>query len=103
LTIDDPRVDPNNPSCFSNQSGITWISISFIIIFFHKVNVIAWQYDGTSASLKSSLTIFAGSLLSNRTYQLMVYIQNRQNSLLQATGYLLVQVVDTQSQMIVIG
>jgi len=70
---------------------------------FHKVNGIAWQYDGTAASSKSSLTIFAGSLLSNRTYQFMVFIQNRQNSLLEATSYLLVQIVDTQSQMIVIG
>jgi len=74
-----------------------------IIILFHKVNGIAWQYGGTPTSPKSSLTILAGSLLSNRTYQFMVSIQNRQNSLLQGTGYLLVQIVDTQSQMIVIG
>jgi hypothetical protein len=76
---------------------------SLLFSFYHKVNGIAWQYGGTSASLKSSLTIFAGSLLSNQTYQFMVSIQNRQNSLLQATGYLLVQIVDTQSQMIIIG
>jgi hypothetical protein len=54
-------------------------------------------------SPKSSITILSGSFLSNRTYQLMVYMESRRNFTLQATGYLLVRVDDTQSQMIVIA
>jgi hypothetical protein len=33
----------------------------------------------------------------------MVYMENRQNSSIQATGYLLVEVVDIRPQMIAIG
>jgi len=68
-----------------------------------KCNETALQYGGTNASIKSSLTILANSLQSNQTYQFMVYMQNRQNSTVQATGYLLVQVVDTQPQLVVIA
>jgi hypothetical protein len=53
--------------------------------------------------MKSSLTILAGSLQSNQTYQFMVYMENRQNSSIQATGYVLVQVVDNIRPMIAIG
>jgi hypothetical protein len=68
-----------------------------------KGNGTAWQYGGTNGSLKSSLTILANSLKSNETYQFMVIMSNRQNSTLQATGYVLVQVIDSQSQLIVIA
>jgi hypothetical protein len=47
--------------------------------------------------------ILAGSLQSNRTYQFMVYMENRQNSLVQATGYVLVQVEDIVSPVIAVG
>ncbi len=66
-----------------------------------KGNGTAWQYDGVNNSIKSSLIILANSLKSNQTYQFMVFMANRQNSSLQATGYLLVQVEDTQPQLIV--
>jgi hypothetical protein len=80
LTIDDPRMSLSNISCLSNLTG--------------------WKYNN---SMKSSLTILAGSLQSNQTYQFMVYMENRQNSSIQATGYLLVEVVDIRPQMIAIG
>jgi hypothetical protein len=54
-------------------------------------------------SPKSSVTILSGSFLSNRTYQMMVYMENRRNSTLQATDYLLIDVDDTQPQMIVVA
>ncbi|CAF1557461.1 unnamed protein product, partial [Adineta steineri] len=87
LPIDDPRIDPSNPACISNRTD----------------NRKSWQYNGANDSLKSSVTILSDSLLSNRTYQFMVYMENRQNSLIQTTGYVLVNVVDTQPQMIVIA
>jgi hypothetical protein len=68
-----------------------------------KGNGTAWQYDGVNNSIKSSLTILANSLKSNQMYQFMVFMENRQNSSLQATGYLLVQVEDTQPQLIIIA
>ncbi|CAF3684254.1 unnamed protein product [Adineta steineri] len=87
LSIDDPRIDPSNPSCLSNQIG----------------NKTALKFDGVSLLSKSSVTILAGSLKSNRTYQFMVQMENIQNSSIQATGYVLVKVDDTHPQMIVIG
>ncbi|CAF5028972.1 unnamed protein product, partial [Rotaria sp. Silwood1] len=57
LTIDDSRIDLNNPSCLSNQSN-----------------------NGT----KSSLIIFANSLKSNEIYQFKVSMKNLQNSSTQA-------------------
>ncbi|CAF4443640.1 unnamed protein product, partial [Adineta steineri] len=86
LSIDDQRTDPSNPSCLSNQSNRT-----------------SWQFDGTILSPTSSLIILADSLKSNRTYQFMVQMENRQNSLIQSIGYLLVRVVDTHPPMIFIG
>ena len=79
LTIDDPTIDPLNPSCLFNRSTI--------------------QYS----PLKSSLTVFSHSLQVNRTYQFMVRMENRRNSSLQATGYSLVRVSDARPQMIAIG
>ncbi|CAF4160578.1 unnamed protein product, partial [Adineta steineri] len=86
LSIDDQRTDPSNPSCLSNQSNRT-----------------SWKFDGTILSPTSSLIILADSLKSNRTYQFMVQMENRQNSLIQSIGYLLVRVVDTHPPMIFIG
>jgi hypothetical protein len=67
---------------------------------FHVDNQTGWQF---SNSIESSVTILGKSLQSNRTYQFMVYMQNLRNSSIQATGYVLVTVVDTSPQMIVIG
>ena len=49
------------------------------------------------------MTILAGSLLSNQIYQMMVRMQNRQNSADQAKGYLLMRVVDSRPLLVVIG
>jgi hypothetical protein len=66
-------------------------------------NETSLRYGGTNDSLKSSLTILPNSLKSNLTYQFMVYMENRQNSAIQSIGYLLVQVEDTQHQLIAIA
>ncbi|CAF4055669.1 unnamed protein product, partial [Adineta steineri] len=83
LTIENSKTDPYNPSCLSNQSGLIFGNIT--------------------ASPNSSLTVLGGSLQSNQIYQFMVYMENRKNSSIQATGYVLVTVEDTQPQLIVIG
>jgi hypothetical protein len=83
LTIDDPRVDPLNPSCLSNRS--------------------MFRFEGMGVSNKSAMTLLSESLRANRTYQLMVFVEHRRNSSLQATGYLLVRVDETHPQMIIIG
>ncbi|CAF1347188.1 unnamed protein product [Adineta ricciae] len=80
LTIDDMRNDSANPSCLSNRTG--------------------WRFDN---AINSSFTILSGSLRSNRTYQFMVAMQNIPNPSKQVTGYLLVNVEDVDSPMIVIG
>ncbi|CAF0892553.1 unnamed protein product, partial [Adineta ricciae] len=87
IPIDGNATDPSNPSCFGNQTR----------------NETKFIYGGTGLSLKSSLTIRANSLQSNRTYQFMVTMTNQQNASTQATGYVLVKVEDTSSQMIAIG
>ncbi|CAF1191151.1 unnamed protein product [Adineta steineri] len=84
LPIDNSTIDPLNPSCLSNRTD----------------NLTAWKYTN---SIKSSVTILSQSLQSNRTYQFMVYMENRRNSLLQATGYVLVQVEDIFSPVIALG
>ena len=68
-------------------------------LFISKDNKTAWIYGN---SIKSSLTIFAGSLQSNRTYQFMVQMENRRNSSIQATGYLLVQIDNNYHQMVAV-
>ncbi|CAF4454770.1 unnamed protein product, partial [Adineta steineri] len=44
-----------------------------------------------------------GSLQSNQIYQFMVYMENRKNSSIQATGYVLVTVEVTHPQLIAVG
>lgn len=79
LTIDDPRIDPTSPSCLSNISGIAF------------------------SSSKSSLTVLAGMLTFNRTYQFMVRMTNRRNASNQATGYSLVRVDDTDPTRVLVA
>ncbi len=83
LSIDDPTIDPLNPSCLKNSSSLTYV--------------------GTDPLLKSSVIIRSGSLQSNRTYQFTVYMENLRNNSLQATGYVLVRVEDISSSIIAIG
>ena len=61
------------------------------------------QFGGLLTSPRSSLTILAKSLLVNRTYQFQVFMENRRNASLQATGFLLVRVDDTYPQLVIIG
>ena len=68
-----------------------------------KGNGTAWRFSGRNNSIKSSLNILAGSLTSNQTYQFMVRMGNRINASLQATGYVLVRVEDTQPHLVVIA
>lgn len=65
-------------------------------------NRTAWQY-GSTGSLKSSVTILAGSLPSNRTYQFVVRMVNKQNPIVQSTGTVLVHVQEASSPIIAIG
>jgi len=60
-------------------------------------------YGNLTSSPKSSLTILSGSLQSNQMYQFMAYLENRKNSSIQATGYVLVTIDDTLPQLIAIG
>lgn len=60
-------------------------------------------YGNLTTSPKSSLTIRAGSFQPNYTYQFMVYMENRKNSSIQATGYVLVTIEPTYPQLIAIG
>lgn len=87
LSIDDPSLPLSNASCFDSST----------------TNGNLWRFDGVSQSIKSSVTILGKSVRPNRTYQWMVYMENKRNNSVQATGYLLVQLVDTRPQMIVIG
>ncbi|CAF1293793.1 unnamed protein product, partial [Adineta steineri] len=83
LPIENSKIDPYNPSCLSNQSGLI--------------------FGNLTTSPNSSLTVLDGSLQSNQIYQFMVYMENRKNSSIQATGYVFVTVDDTHPQLIVIG
>jgi type IV secretory pathway VirB3-like protein len=60
-------------------------------------------YRNSSLSPQSSLIILGGSLQTNQIYQFMVYMENRENSYNQATGYVLVTVESTNPQLIAIG
>jgi hypothetical protein len=62
-----------------------------------------WQYVSPSVSPKSSVTILSRALAFNQTYQWMVYMENRRNATLQATGYVLVRVDDARPQLVVIA
>jgi hypothetical protein len=84
---------------FLEQIRYELFIVIYTIVISYLGNGTAWQY-GSVVSPQSSVTILAGSQTSNQTYQFMVSMVNRQNSSYQATGYLLVQVEDTNSPMI---
>ncbi|CAF4191891.1 unnamed protein product, partial [Adineta steineri] len=87
LSIDDLTIDPYNPSCLSSRSG----------------NGTGLIFGNLTASPNSSLTVLGGSLQSNQIYQFMVYMENRKNSSIQATGYVFVTVEVTHPQLIAVG
>jgi hypothetical protein len=86
-----------------NQVLIFYFHFLNFLNHFYKDNGTPWQYSGPTMSLRSSLIIFSNSLPSNQTYQFMLVITNRQNASLQATGYVLVQVQDSNSQIITLA
>ena len=98
LTVDDPRVDPNNPSCLSNGPGRRDPFRLFIPLYRCAGKV--WQFAGSSVSPRSALTLYAGSLATNRMFQFMVIMTYRPNLNRQAKGYLLVHVDNTRPQTI---
>ncbi|CAF4543691.1 unnamed protein product [Rotaria socialis] len=75
-----------NHSCFSNRSS----------------NTVAWQY-GSIVPSTSSVTIFAGSLASNQTYQFVVHMVNCRDLTFQVKGFLMVKVADTNSPKVAIA
>ncbi|CAF4174874.1 unnamed protein product, partial [Adineta steineri] len=87
LSIDDSTIDPYNPSCLSNRSG----------------NGTRLIFGNSPLSPNSSLIVLGGSLQENQIYQFMVYMENRKNSSIQATGYVFVTVEVTHPQLIAVG
>jgi hypothetical protein len=77
--------------------------LHFIFIGFNSDTKGKWNYTGIKLLPESSITICGGSLQLNRTYQFLVQMSNRRNASLQATGYVLVQVKDSNRPMISIG
>ena len=66
-------------------------------------NQTGWRFANSSRAEQSSLEILAASFQPNRTYQWMVYMENRRNASVQATGFVLVQVEETRPVLVVIG
>ncbi|CAF1380176.1 unnamed protein product, partial [Rotaria sordida] len=87
LTIDNSKNDPFNPSCLSNRSD----------------NETGLIFGNLTLSPNSSLTVLSGSLQPDQIYQFMVLMENKKNSSIQATGYVLVTVVNTAPKLIAIG
>ena len=108
LSIDDPRVDPLNPSCLNNRSGRVVDLLLFDLFLCSRFEVngsssLSWRFSGVPRSLKSSLILLGGSLRANVTFQWMLQIENKRNNSLQGTGYLLLRVEQTSPQLIAIG
>ncbi len=70
---------------------------------FHSDNKQGWIYNDERFPKESSMTILSGSLRLGQTYQFMVHMQNRRNSSVVATGYVLVKTEDSDRPMIIIG
>ena len=75
----------------------------FIFIVLCSGNNGEWNSTGVKLAPESSVTILAGSLQLNQKYQFLVQMSNRRNASLQATGYVLVQIEDSNRPMIAIG
>jgi hypothetical protein len=107
LTIENSRGDPFDPSCLSNRSGrIDYFDFNrsnILFLFKNKDNGTGLIFGNSTLSPNSSLMILSGSLQANQVYQFMVFMENRKNSSVQATGYVLVTVHNTYPQLIAIG
>ena len=62
-----------------------------------------FTYDGPENSPGSAVTIHAGSLSVNQTYQLLVSMISNTNSTAQLHAYLTVGVVNSEPPLIVVG
>ena len=71
-------------------------------LLFSLDQVTSVRYNAINNS-RSSVTILAGSLESDRTYQFVVLMINLGNASRQATGFALVRVEDTRPQMVAVG
>ncbi|CAF1090184.1 unnamed protein product [Adineta ricciae] len=67
------------------------------------INQTSFTYDGVLLSHRSSMSIYAGSMSPNKTYQFIVSMQNRQNSSIQITGSALVKIENSPTKRIIIG
>ncbi|CAF1262786.1 unnamed protein product, partial [Adineta ricciae] len=77
--------EPNHP-CFLNKSN----------------NSRGWSYSSLDVP-QSAVIIFAGSLLSNRTYRFLVNMVHHENSHVQANGYVSVNVENVKLPMIAVA
>ena len=100
LPLDDLQTDPLNPACLADRSSRVAMIVlkpsGHLSLSLNEVNIV-------TQSSKSAVMIRSGSFQSNRTYQLMIEMQNKQNYALKSIGSVLVRVQDTSSPMIVIG
>jgi hypothetical protein len=72
----------------------------FFCIRFHVLdNGTPFEYD----AIQSSVTILAGSLEQSPTYQFVVTMTYLQNASINAFGYVLVKVEDTNPQLVVVA
>ena len=67
------------------------------------VNGSQWKYQGDIQSIKSAITFYPNIFLSNRTYQWMIQMTNKRNASTQTNGYVLVQIEEKSSELIIIG
>jgi hypothetical protein len=80
------------------------ISDSFLLYFIFSLdNGFLFQYNNSSDSPQSSVTILAGSLAPDQTYQFRVMMTHHRNSSFQVGGFLTVKVEHTNPSLIVIG
>jgi hypothetical protein len=89
---------PNH--CFGN---ITGQSLHLLHRIHHSYVSLADPQIIVYDSLHSSVTIVAGSLQLNQTYQFAVQMIDKRNSSTQATGFVLVTIEDDKPQLIAIG
>ena len=98
-----PFEEPNHP-CFLNKSSTyyEYIVHKSLNILFHLDNSKGWSYSSLDVP-QSAVIIFAGSLLSNRTYRFLVNMVHHENSHVQANGYVSVNVENVKLPMIAVA
>ena len=62
-----------------------------------------YEFNGRKYPKESSIRIFSNSFQLDKTYQLMVQMNNRRNSTIYASAFVLIQIKDFQKRMIIIG